>query len=154
MFRIVMLAGLALACGSVALVPARAEDKPKDKAKDKAKPKVNPAAVPMPRIDPWWARHEKFLAQTKKGDIEVAFLGDSITHSWEGQADIWKKAFGAFKPGNYGISGDQTSHVLWRITEGKELDGLKLKAAVIMIGTNNVPGGHTAEQIAGGIEAI
>jgi len=151
MFRIVMLAGLVLACGVIALAPARAEDKPRDKAKDKAK--VNPAAVPMPRIDFWWARHKKFLEQTKAGGIEVAFLGDSITHGWEGQPDIWKKAFGKFKPGNYGIGGDQTSHVLWRITEGKELDGLKLKAAVIMIGTNNI-GGHTAEQIAGGIEAI
>src|SRR4051812_47919790 len=109
MFRIVMLAGLVLTCVSIALVPAHAEDRPKDKAKDKAK--VNPAAVPMPRIDPWWARHEKFLAQTKAGGIEVAFLGDSITHGWEGQSDIWKQAFGAFKPGNYGIGGDQTSHV-------------------------------------------
>ena len=54
---------------------------------------------------------------------------------------------------NLGISGDQTGHVLWRITEGHELDNLKPKAAVIMIGTNNI-GGHSAQQIAGGIKAI
>ena len=54
---------------------------------------------------------------------------------------------------NLGISGDQTGHVLWRITEGHELDQLKPKAAVIMIGSNNI-GGHSAQQIAGGIKAI
>ena len=148
MFRTLLLAGLVLACVSVPFVPAREEDKPK-------KDGDNPAAKPIERLKQggWKARHDKFLNQTKKGGIEVAFLGDSITQGWEGQKAIWTTAFGPFKAGNYGISGDQTGHVLWRITEGKELDGLKLKAAVIMIGTNNT-GGHSAEQIAGGIEAI
>src|SRR5207248_888061 len=58
-----------------------------------------------------------------------------------------------FKPVNIGISGDRTGGVLWRISDGKEIEKLKLKAAVIMIGTNNV-GGHSPEQIAGGIKAI
>ena len=54
---------------------------------------------------------------------------------------------------NLGIGGDQTGHVLWRITEGKELEPIKPKLAVIMIGTNNM-GGHSAEKIAGGVKAI
>ena len=54
---------------------------------------------------------------------------------------------------NLGIGGDQTGHVLWRITDGHELDHLNPKAAVLMIGTNNI-GGYTAQQIAGGIKAI
>ena len=54
---------------------------------------------------------------------------------------------------NLGIGGDQTGHILWRITDGHELEHLNPKAAVIMIGTNNI-GGHTAAQIAGGIKAI
>jgi lysophospholipase L1-like esterase len=54
---------------------------------------------------------------------------------------------------NLGISGDQTGHVLWRITDGHELDHLNPKAAVIMIGTNNI-GAHSARQIADGIKAI
>ena len=83
---------------------------------------------------------------------DVIFLGDSITHGWEGQK-AWQEHFGSFKPVNLGIGGDQTGHVLWRITDGHELDHLSPKAAVIMIGTNNI-GGHTAPQIAGGIKAI
>jgi lysophospholipase L1-like esterase len=119
------------------------------------KPTAPPADKPAERlkIDFWKKRHEKFLEQTKKGGIEVVFLGDSITQGWEGKKAIWDKAFGEFKPGNYGIGGDQTSHVLWRITEGKELEGLDPKLAVIMIGTNNT-GAHSPEQIAAGIQAI
>lgn len=100
------------------------------------------------------ARHKDFLKRIEqsKGAGDVIFLGDSITHGWEDQK-AWQEHFGSFKPVNLGIGGDQTGHVLWRITDGHELDNLKPKAAVIMIGTNNT-GGHTAEQIAGGIKAI
>ena len=111
----------------------------------------NPAAQKLNRDIP---RHKDFLKRIEqsKGEGDVVFLGDSITHGWEGQK-AWQEYFGSFKPVNLGISGDQTGHVLWRITEGHELDQLKPRAAVIMIGTNNI-GGHTAQQIAGGIKAI
>ena len=100
------------------------------------------------------ARHKEFLKRIEKskGEGDVIFLGDSITHGWEGKK-AWKEHYGEFKPVNLGIGGDQTGHVLWRITDGKELENLNPKAAVIMIGTNNT-GGHSAEQIAGGIKAI
>jgi lysophospholipase L1-like esterase len=111
----------------------------------------NPAAKKLNRDIP---RHQDFLKRIEqsKGAGDVIFLGDSITHGWEGQK-AWQEYFGSFKPVNLGISGDQTGHVLWRITDGHELDQLKPRAAVIMVGTNNT-GGHTAEQIAGGIKAI
>jgi lysophospholipase L1-like esterase len=111
----------------------------------------NPAALKLNRDVP---RHKEFLRRIEqnKGQGDVIFLGDSITNGWEGQK-AWQEYFGSFNPVNLGIGGDQTGHVLWRITDGKELENLKPKAAVIMIGTNNI-GGHTAPQIAGGIKAI
>jgi lysophospholipase L1-like esterase len=111
----------------------------------------NPAAQKLNRDIP---RHKVFLKRIEqsKGAGDVIFLGDSITHGWEGQK-AWQEHFGSFKPVNLGIGGDQTGHVLWRLTEGHELDHLEPKAAVLMIGTNNI-GGHTAQQIAGGIKAI
>jgi lysophospholipase L1-like esterase len=128
------------------LAPAIADDA--NKAKDD---QANPAVKKLNRDNP---RHKEFLKRIEesKGEGDVIFLGDSITHGWENQK-AWKEHFGTFKPVNLGIGGDQTGHVLWRITEGKELENLKPKAAVIMIGTNNT-GGHSAEQIAGGIKAI
>ena len=124
---------------SASLLPA--QDKPAD----------NPAVRKLDRDIP---RHKDFLQRIEqtKGAGDVVFLGDSITHGWEGQK-AWEEHFGAFKPVNLGIGGDQTGHVLWRITDGHELDRLTPKAAVLMIGTNNI-GGHTAEQIAGGIKAV
>ena len=115
------------------------------------KPADNPAARKLDRDIP---RHKEFLKRIEQnqGVGDVIFLGDSITHGWEGQK-AWQEYFGEFKPVNLGIGGDQTGHVLWRITDGHELDNLKPKAAVIMIGTNNI-GGHTAPQIAGGIADI
>ncbi|MEP6664574.1 MAG: GDSL-type esterase/lipase family protein, partial [Verrucomicrobiota bacterium] len=46
------------------------------------------------------------------------------------------KYYGKRKALNIGVSGDRTQHVLWRFEQG-QLDGLKPKAAVLMIGTNN-----------------
>lgn len=139
MYRLIT-AGCMLALGL--LMPTLAAQ---EKAAD------NPAARKLNRDVP---RHKDFLKRIEqsKGVGDVIFLGDSITHGWEGQK-AWQEHFGSFKPVNFGIGGDQTGHVLWRITEGHELDHLKPKAAVIMIGTNNI-GSHTAQQIAGGIKAI
>jgi lysophospholipase L1-like esterase len=83
----------------------------------------------------------------------VVFFGDSITDGWRGEGKgVWKEHFEPLKAVNFGIGGDRTQHVLWRIQNG-ELDGYKPKAAVIMIGTNNL-GSNSAEQIAEGIKAI
>ena len=75
--------------------------------------------------------------------MDVLFLGDSITAGLGGAGkEAWDKNFGPLKAANFGIGGDQTGHVLWRITEGKELEGIKPKVAVIMIGTNNIGRQH------------
>ena len=114
-------------------------------------PKDNPAVKPLNRDND---RHKAFLKIVAKGEGDVIFIGDSITQGWEGAGKkVWAEHFTAFKPVNLGIGGDQTGHVLWRLTEGKEIEPLKPKLAVIMIGTNNT-GKHSAEEIAGGIKAI
>ncbi len=92
--------------------------------------------------------HESFLARGKAGPIDVLFIGDSITAGWAGKdrAHIWEAYYGKNNPANFGIGGDQTQHVIWRIENG-ELDGITPKVTVLMLGTNN-SGGHTAEEIA------
>ena len=101
-----------------------------------------------------------FLEIAKKGNIDVLFLGDSITDAWGGEghnpnangAKVWKKLFEPMKAANFGIGGDRTQHVLWRLQNG-ELEGFKPKVVVLMIGTNNT-GSDSAAQIAEGVEAI
>jgi lysophospholipase L1-like esterase len=113
------------------------------------KKKKNPATTLMNRDVP---RHKQFLKIAAKGGVEVVFIGDSITQGWNNNA-TWKKHYAPLKAANFGISGDQTGHVLWRITEGEELDNITPKVAVLMIGTNN-SGRDSAEQIAAGIKLI
>jgi lysophospholipase L1-like esterase len=105
-----------------------------------SKPTGLPAPLaPAPRLQPtnWLGRHEGFVAQAKKGGIDLLFLGDSITDAWRSRGiNVWKKAYGARRAANFGISGDRTQDLLWRLQHG-ELDGIKPKAVVLMIGTNN-----------------
>src|SRR5262249_55617208 len=139
-----VVAGLLLS--AAAFSPAGADDK---------KP-GSPAARPIERLKMkgWQVRHEKFLARAKKGDVDVLFLGDSITQGWEGAGrKAWAETSEPMKAANFGIGGDQTGHVLWRITEGKELEGINPKVAVMMIGTNNTAR-DSAQDIAEGVEAI
>ncbi len=108
---------------------------------------------PDGKVNPGFASsHEKFVKVAQEGTAELVFLGDSITAGWGGKKEIWNTAFGQYKPANFGIGGDRTQHVLWRITNG-ELDGIKPKAVVLMIGTNN-SGSDSADGIADGIKVI
>lgn len=138
-------------------------------------PATHAANTPAPRADQFWVdRHAllKFRVQeaSQRGDIDVVFLGDSITQGWEGEGrQAWDDAFsGRVVDGlptprglNLGISGDRTEHVLYRVLDGT-LDPLAAPAsgrpprvAVIMIGTNNSHGDqYTARQIADGVVAV
>jgi lysophospholipase L1-like esterase len=105
----------------------------------------------------WLQRHIGFVIEAKKGNIDVLFLGDSITDAWRGKGerggkDVWDKQFAPLKAANFGIGGDRTQHVLWRITHG-EMEGIQPKVAVVMIGTNNLSS-NTDEQIEAGIKAV
>lgn len=116
----------------------------------------NTALVPAP-FQP--QRHEAFVEIAKKGDIDCLLMGDSITDWWRrtGLA-VYEQNFGALKCANFGIAGDRTQGVLWRMENG-ELDGYTPRLMMLMIGTNNLGGGggragNTPAEIAEGITAI
>ena len=114
------------------------------------------AVTPAPRKENkgWMSRHERFQARARQGNVEVLFLGDSITQGWEGNGkQVWKERYEPLHAANFGIGGDRTQHVLWRLREGKELEGIHPKVVVLMIGTNNT-GSNSSEDIADGITAI
>ena len=114
---------------------------------------TNTAVIPAPRDAKWVVRHEGFVEIARKGGVDLLFVGDSITDGWRsGGKAIWEKDFASLKAANFGISGDQTQHVLWRLQNG-ELDGIRPKLAVLMIGTNNLRG-NSDEEIVEGIKAI
>jgi lysophospholipase L1-like esterase len=101
---------------------------------------ANTAIEPVPRDAAWVKRHEGFVEIAKQGGVDVLFLGDSITDAWRrpapGGKGVWDAHFAPLRAANFGISGDRTQHVLWRLQNG-EHDGNKTTAVVLMIGTNN-----------------
>lgn len=115
--------------------------------------KTHVAVTPVPREGGWVTRHESINTRAKAGDVDLLFLGDSITQGWNDNA-VWKKYYGHRKAMNAGIGGDRTQHVLWRLDHGN-VDAIHPKLAVLMIGTNNSnKEDNTAEEIADGIKAI
>ncbi len=90
--------------------------------------------------------HDSFLARGKAGPVGLLFLGDSITAGWTRAPHIWESYYSSFQPANFGIGGDRTQHVIWRIENG-ELEGLTPKVTVLMLGTNN-SSDNTAAEIA------
>jgi len=111
------------------------------------------AIKPVPRAGNWMKRHESFNARVAKGNVDLLFIGDSITQGWEGRGKgVWEKFYGKRNTVNLGIGGDRTQHVIWRLDNGNVKD-ISPKAAVIMIGTNN-SGSNSSEQIAEGVSVI
>ena len=82
-------------------------------------------------------RHAQFLERSKQGDIDLLFLGDSITDRWPRVGESSWLKLASYKPSNFGIEGDCTEHLLWRLEHG-ELDAISPKVVVVLIGSNNV----------------
>ena len=142
------------------------------------------APVPKENQSPYWAgpdywdrRHAAKLAEIAAGpkEYDFVFIGDSITHNWEGWSDpidcavvekaykngqlkfpngpgrkVWEEMKGEFRLLNLGCGGDTTQNVLWRLDHG-ELDGYRTKGVALMIGTNNR---ESAKAVAEGIKAV
>lgn len=127
---------------------------------------VTPAAGYWPvfwgNTDPgdtqWLEIHTKLVkkVQTTQEPVDVVLLGDSITQGWGGGWNgpefnsVWKSFFSNYRTLNLGISGDKVENILWRLDHGA-IDGLQIKAVVLMIGINNHPGHENGEAIAEGI---
>src|SRR6185436_5562871 len=102
--------------------------------KDDQEKKKNTAVIPKSNAN-LVKRHEGFMAIAKKGNIDILLMGDSITDGWRntGKA-VYAKHFEPLKTANFGIGGDTTQGVLWRMDNG-ELDGYSPKLMMLMIGT-------------------
>jgi len=128
----------------------------------------NTALVPLTQNRDWksydWVtRHNEILALNQPGVMraDVVFLGDSITHFWSGEPkakrvagkESWEKWIAPHHPINLGYGWDRTENVLWRLRHG-EIAGLKPKAFVVLIGTNNLSGFNPPAETAEGVGEV
>ncbi|MBB5066317.1 GDSL-type esterase/lipase family protein [Granulicella mallensis] len=116
-----------------------------------APPGSNSATYAAPR-DEWLITVQGKFDKYSGKHADILFDGDSITNRWEitGKA-VWEAKF-AGRAADFGIEGDRTENLLWRLSKG-QVTGVDPKLVVLMIGTNNVVR-NTSGEIASGIEAI
>lgn len=120
-------------------------------------PQINTAVVPS-LAPPFQAKHQANLEVARRGGAELLLVGDSITDFWR-NADgpfagkpVLDRYFGDWNIANFGIAGDTTQGVLYRLQNG-EGEGFEPRAVMLMIGTNNTRD-NTAPEIAEGIGAV
>lgn len=120
--------------------------------------KTHSAVTPV-KSGYWEEWNQEIESRLLQGNVDLIFLGDSITHFWQGNYwdyttgnEIWQQYYPSRNAVNMGIAGEQTQHVLWRIKNGN-ITNTSPRALVLMIGTNN-NGTNTAQEIADGIIAI
>jgi lysophospholipase L1-like esterase len=121
------------------------------------RPVRNTAIVPSLAVG-FETKHRANLDVAKQGDAELLFMGDSITDFWRNPTGnyagkpVQDKYFSQWKVANFGIAGDTTQGVLYRLQDG-EGKGFSPRAIMLMIGTNN-SGTNTAGEIAEGVGAV
>lgn len=113
-------------------------------AEPKRPPQVQDPTVPMQGYFPeypqaWMNFHKMFVERARQGNVSIVFLGDSITQGWKDQQDLWQARYGKRGAVNFGIGGDRTQQLLWRIQNGT-LNGIQPKLVVLNIGVNNLWG--------------
>lgn len=95
--------------------------------------------VPNPRFgfEQWTERHQRFCLRAKSGEIDLLFLGDSITDFWRDTGErVWNREFVPQRATNFGITADRIQHLLWRLKNG-EMEGFIPKIVFLLIGANN-----------------
>ena len=101
----------------------------------------------------WMERHDLILNRIKKNQVDLLFIGNSITQRWELQGKkAWETYFAPLHAVNAGIDGDCTQHLIWRLDNGL-MEGISPKLIILLIGSNHV-NDYTAGEIVDGIKAI
>lgn len=85
----------------------------------------------------WWERHAACANRASAGGIDMVFFGDSLTHGWESQPEVWAGIESPYRAANFGFAGDTTRQVIWRIENGEFPQNLHPEYVVLLIGSNN-----------------
>ena len=114
---------------------------------------TSPASSPMGRDNKhgWYEEHEKFVAIAAGSLSSVLLVGDSLVNGLTRYHRVWSKYFEPLRALNFGVGGDRTQHVLWRIENGEI--PLNLQVAFVHCGTNNLDRDNP-DEIRNGIASI
>ncbi len=125
------------------------------KVPDSITPNPRMVNYPWMSLSKWYQMHAADVAIATEGAAPLVFIGDSITQGWNGSGQaLWEKYFAPLGAANFGIGGDTTQNLLWRLNYGAT-GNLNPKAVMLLIGTNNLAFTQDRpETIAAGVIAV
>ena len=92
------------------------------------------------------------LGEQERMPCDVIFIGASNVAHWKDTGlEVWNQYYSSRHAFNFGVDGDTTENVLWRL-DHTNLSMLKPKVAVIFVGLNNL--GDSSREIALGVKAV
>jgi beta-glucosidase len=113
----------------------------------------------------WMSLHQEYAARARRRRDAVVFLGDSMIYFWGDPLrktppgmlgplglQAWEQDIAPDRAANFGVMGDQTQNLLWRVQNG-ELAG-RPRVAVVLVGVNNLLQGQTPGETAAGVSAV
>lgn len=118
------------------------------------------SVIPSPRtteyewmsVERWQAMHAEDVKVASEGDVDLLFIGNSITEGWP--EPLWSEYFGVYNPANFGIGGDKTENLLWRLNNGA-VGNLDPQVVSLLIGVNNFGlSEHEPDDVYQGVEAV
>lgn len=133
-FLSMLIAGAVLALGSAPSYADSGTDTKIDGAACSTTPAPRKIEYPWMSVARWNEMFKEDVEVADAGNVDLLFVGDSITEGWN--QDIFKKSFGGWKTANFGVGGDHTGNVLWRLENG-HAEKLHPKLVVLTIGVNN-----------------
>lgn len=82
-------------------------------------------------------QHNRHVSEAKVSESEILFIGDSIIRGLQ-FSNLWREKISSLHCINFGIGGDRTQHILWRLLNGEIDFNTKLRAVILFVGTNNM----------------
>ena len=107
--------------------------------------------VPVPPSKLSYLKRFGTMAASMPDTADLILLGDSLAASWP--AAFYPEAFPGRRVLNLGLTGDRVQNTLWRLG-AMNIQHLRPREVVLLLGTNNLGDGDEAEAIARGIEKV
>ena len=106
------------------------------------------ATIPAPpQFAVSWRKHLNLLKLVSDEPLDLILAGDSLADWWPPR--LWE----GLRVLNLGVAGDRTQHLIWRLLQLPN-GVLRARCALIVIGTNNLGSGDSAQAIVAGVERV
>jgi lysophospholipase L1-like esterase len=117
-------------------------------------PRNSSLIKPKSRND-WLYKFNRFVAETKRTEGHLLFLGDTTLSKWKQvDIDLYKQAYSQYEPAFGAFYANRTENILWQL-ENMPAENIAPKLVILQLQENLTEGhGSSPEDIFAGVQAI